>query len=527
MAKLIVPRSESFSEWYTSVVLQSRMADYSPVRGCMVIRPHGYALWENMQRALDGMFKETGHVNAYFPLFIPKSFLAREAEHVAGFAKECAIVTHTRLKGTGEAGAGAVVPDPDSRLEEELIVRPTSETVIHSMYAKWIQSYRDLPVLLNQWANIVRWEMRTRLFLRTTEFLWQEGHTAHATDEEAEEETLRMLDVYRRFAEEWMAVPVLTGVKSDSEKFAGAVRTYCIEALMQDGKALQAGTSHNLGQNFAKAFDVKFQTEKGDYQHVWNTSWGVSTRLVGAIVMTHGDDDGLVLPPRLAPVQAVLVPIWKGGPETAEIKSKAAEIEKALVAAGVRFHFDGRETANPGFKFAEWELAGVPVRLELGPKDLASGQVMAVRRQTLHDTWLDGPLPAPAGTAAGSGGGGKGGGKEAKPPRAKEAIPIDALPERLPVLLHEIQKEMLDRARARRDARIRRAGSWEEFRAGIETGGFLLSHWCGDAVCEATIKDETSATVRLIPLDRSTDEDGTCVRCGKGSKRRVYFAQAY
>ena len=304
MAKLIVPRSESFSEWYSSVVLQAKMADYSPVRGCMVIRPHGYALWENMQRALDDMFKETGHVNAYFPLFIPKSFLAREAAHVEGFAKECAIVTHSRLKATGESGANAVIPDPESRLEEELIVRPTSETIIHSMYAKWIQSYRDLPLLLNQWANVVRWEMRTRMFLRTTEFLWQEGHTAHATEAEAKEEALRMLEVYRRFSEDWMAIPVFAGAKSASERFAGAVETYCIEALMQDGKALQAGTSHHLGQNFAKAFDVKFQTEKGDWQHVWNSSWGVSTRLVGAIIMTHSDDEGLVLPPRLAPVQA-------------------------------------------------------------------------------------------------------------------------------------------------------------------------------------------------------------------------------
>src|SRR5262247_3789782 len=361
MAKLITPRSEDAARWYVDVVTQSRMADYSPVKGCMVIRPHGYALWENMQRVLDGMFKETGHQNAYFPLFIPESFMKKEAEHVEGFAPECAVVTH---------GGG-------KKLEEPLVVRPTSETIIYEMYAKWIRSYRDLPLLINQWCNVVRWEMRTRLFLRTTEFLWQEGHTAHATEAEAQEEAVRMLGVYKRFAEEWMAIPVLAGVKTDSEKFAGAVRTYCIEALMQDGKALQAGTSHDLGQNFAKAFDEKYQTEKGDWQHVWNTSWGLSTRMVGALVMTHADDEGLVLPPRLAPIQVVLVPIWKGGAETEEIKARAAEIGRALKAGGVRFHFDGRENQNPGFKFAEWELAGVPLRLELGPKDLASGQVMA------------------------------------------------------------------------------------------------------------------------------------------------------
>ena len=539
MAKLIVPRSESFTDWYTSVVLQSKMADYSPVRGSMVIRPHGYALWENMQRALDGMFKDTGHVNAYFPLLIPKSFLAKEAEHVEGFAKECAIVTHSRLM----AGAtpGSVVPDPDSRLEEELIIRPTSETIIHSMFAKWIQSYRDLPLLVNQWANIVRWEMRTRLFLRTTEFLWQEGHTAHATEAQAEEETLRMLGVYQRFAEEWMAIPVLSGVKTESEKFAGAVRTYCIEALMQDGKALQAGTSHYLGQNFSKVFEVKYQTESGTWEHVWNTSWGFSTRMVGALVMTHGDDDGLVLPPRLAPVQVVLVPIWKGGPEAAEIKAKAEEIGRALGAAGVRFHFDARENQNPGFKFAEWELAGVPVRLELGPKDLAAGQVVAVRRQAAEDPFLDRP-PAGAHSAPGSGAGGAAhsgggsagggpaaggpGGKGAKPGRVKEAIPIPSIAMRLPALLQEIQNEMLERARARRDARTRAVETYEAFRAGVVEGGFLVAHWCGDATCEAVIKTETTATIRLIPLD-AREEPGSCIRCGGASRRRVYFAQAY
>src|SRR5262245_39160212 len=528
MAKLITPRAEDDSRWYTDVVTQSRLADYSPVRGCMVIRPHGYALWENMQQGLDGMFKATGHVNAYFPLFIPKSFLAREAEHVEGFAKECAIVTHSRLKATGRSGAGSVEPDPESKLEEELVVRPTSETVIHSMFARWIQSYRDLPLLINQWANVVRWEMRTRLFLRTTEFLWQEGHTAHATEPEAEEEAQRMLDVYRRFAEEWMAIPVLTGLKTESEKFAGAVRTYCLEALMQDGRALQSGTSHNLGQNFARAFDVKFQTETGDWQHVWNTSWGSSTRMVGAIVMTHGDDDGLVLPPRLAPIQVVLVPIWQGGPETAPIREKAEAIVLALRDAGVRVHFDGRENQNPGFKFAEWELAGVPLRLELGPKDLAAGQVMAVRRQALEDPYIaeaTGGAVAAARPAAEAGATG-GGGKAAKPARAKESIPIAALQARIPALLEEIQAEMFARARAWRDARTRRVDSYEDVKKGVETGGFLVAHWCGEAACEAAIKQETSATIRVIVTDAPA-EDGVCVRDGKPSKRRVHFAVAY
>jgi prolyl-tRNA synthetase len=530
MAKLIVPRSQSFSEWFTSVVLQSKMADYSPVRGCMVIRPHGYALWENMQAGLDGLFKETGHVNAYFPLFIPKSFLAKEAEHVEGFAKECAIVTHSRLRATIKDGVATVEPDPESKLEEELIVRPTSETVIHSMYAKWIQSYRDLPLLINQWCNVVRWEMRTRLFLRTTEFLWQEGHTAHATEAEAHEEAIRMLGVYKQFAEEYMAVPVLAGVKTDSEKFAGAVRTYCIEALMQDGKALQAGTSHDLGQNFAKAFDEKYQTEKGDWSHVWNTSWGLSTRMVGALVMTHADDEGLVLPPRLAPIQVVLVPIWKGGPESEEIKAKAAEIGKALKAAGVRFHFDGRENQNPGFKFAEWELAGVPLRLELGPKDLAAGQVMAVRRQALEDSYIaeatGGAVAAARPPAEGAPAGGGGGGKPPKPARAKESIALDALAARIPALLDEIQTEMFARAKAWRDARTRPVDTYDDFKKGVETGGFLVAHWCGEAACEAAIKQDTSATIRVI-LSEAPAEDGACIRDGKPSKKRVHFAVAY
>jgi prolyl-tRNA synthetase len=492
MAKLITPRAEDYARWYTDVVIQSKMADYSPIKGCMVIRPHGYALWENMQGVLDGMFKETGHENAYFPLFIPKSFLAKEAEHVEGFAKECAIVTHTRLRATSREGADGIEPDPASRLEEELIIRPTSETVIYAMYAKWIKSYRDLPLLYNQWANIVRWEMRTRLFLRTTEFLWQEGHTAHATHEEAEEETLRILEIYRRFAEEWMAIPVLAGAKTDKEKFAGADKTYCIEALMQDGKALQAGTSHDLGQNFARAFEVKFQTESGGWDYVWNTSWGVSTRLIGALIMGHGDDNGLILPPRLAPVQTVLVPIWKGGADTARIKETAERIETALRGVGIRFRYDGRENVNPGFKFNEWELAGVPLRLELGPKDLEKGSVMAVRRHN----------------------------------RSKEPIPIDTVAERVPVLLEEIQKELFSAALARRESATRPVDSWDQFTSEIESGGFLLAGHCGETDCEATIQGETKATVRVITRDGPA-EPGTCVRCGRPSPRPVHFARAY
>jgi len=492
MAKLITPRAEDSSRWYTDVVLQSKLADYSPVKGCMVIRPHGYALWENMQRVLDGMFKETGHQNAYFPLFIPKSFLAKEAQHVKGFAKECAIVTHTRLRSTGKAGLDSVEPDPESKLEEELIIRPTSETMIYAMYAKWIQSYRDLPLLYNQWANVVRWEMRTRLFLRTTEFLWQEGHTAHATHEEAEEETLRILGIYRRFAEEFMAIPVLAGLKTEKERFAGADQTYCIEALMQDGKALQSGTSHDLGQNFSKAFEVKYQTERGDWEFVWNTSWGVSTRLVGAIVMSHGDDNGLVLPPRLAPVQAVLVPIWKSGEEAVRIREAAEGVERALKGAGIRVKADLRDNVNPGFKFNEWELAGVPLRLELGPKDLEKRSVMTVRR---HD-------------------------------RGKEPVSIDALPQRVPALLEEIQTSLFQAALARREAMTRPVRSWEEFQFEIEKGGFLLAGHCGQTACEVTIQEETKATVRVLTLDGDRTP-GACVRCGNPSPRPVHFARAY
>ncbi len=493
MAKLITPRAEDYSRWYTDVVTQARLADYSPVKGCMVIRPHGYALWENMQRVLDRMFKDTGHQNAYFPLFIPKSFLAREAAHVEGFAKECAIVTHTRLKTAEVDGKLTVIPDPESALEEELVVRPTSETIIYAMFAKWVQSYRDLPLLINQWANIVRWEMRTRLFLRTTEFLWQEGHTAHATHEEAEEETLRMLDVYATFAEEYMAVPVLKGVKTDKEKFAGALKTYCIEALMQDNKALQCGTSHDLGQNFAKAFELKFQTEAGDWQHAWNTSWGVSTRLVGAVVMAHGDDNGLVLPPRLAPVQVAVVPIWKASDPVDRILGAAREVRDRLAKAGLAVKLDERDNLSPGFKFNEWEMLGVPLRIELGPKDLEKGSVVAVKR----------------------------------PNRAKAFVPMADLETRIPALLEEVQREMFEAARARRDAATFPVDGWETFKEKIDSpGGFLLSHWCGSAECETAIQEETKATVRCLAFGQP-GEKGVCVRCGEPSPRRVHFAKAY
>jgi len=493
MAKLITPRGEDYARWYTDLVTQARLADYSPVKGCMVIRPHGYALWENMQAVLDRMFKATGHKNAYFPLFIPKSFLAREAEHVEGFAKECAIVTHSRLKVVEQDGKRSLIPDPDSVLEEELIIRPTSETIIYSMFAKWVQSYRDLPLLVNQWANIVRWEMRTRLFLRTTEFLWQEGHTAHATYEEAEEETRRMLDVYATFAEDYMAIPVVKGVKTESEKFAGALHTYCIEALMQDNRALQSGTSHNLGQNFAKAFDLRFQTESGEWLHAWNTSWGVSTRLVGAVVMAHGDDNGLVLPPRIAPVQVVVVPIWKSGDPAGEILDAASSVAGRLRSAGLSVELDARENLSPGFKFHEWELAGVPLRVELGPKDLAKGSVVCVKRTN----------------------------------REKRVVALDGLEGAVNALLDEIQRAMFEAARARRDAATFAVESHEEFKARIEDpGGFLLAHWCGSAACEERVKTETKATIRCLAFDQP-EEPGRCMVCGEPSKKRAHFAKAY
>jgi len=493
MAKLITPRAEDYARWYTDVVTQARMADYSPVKGCMVIRPHGYAVWENMQRVLDGMFKATGHQNAYFPLFIPKSFLAKEAQHVEGFAKECAIVTHSRLKAVEVDGKITVIPDPESALEEELVIRPTSETIIYSMFAKWVQSYRDLPLLINQWANVVRWEMRTRLFLRTTEFLWQEGHTAHATDEEAEVEARKMLDVYATFAEEWMAVPVLKGIKTEKEKFAGALRTYAIEALMQDNRALQAGTSHHLGQNFAKAFDLKFQDEAGSWQHAWNTSWGVSTRLVGAVVMAHGDDNGLVLPPRLAPIQVAIVPIWKGSDPKEAILGAARDVRERLVRAGVSVTLDDRESLSPGFKFNEWEMLGVPLRIEIGPKDLEKSSAMTVRR-------LD---------------------------RGKQPVPLDAVAERVPVLLEEVQRALFAAARVRRDAATRSVENYDDLKATVDgPGGFVLAHWCGRTECEVKVQEETKATIRVLAFDQP-DESGPCVVCGRPSNKRVHFAKAY
>ncbi len=492
-SKLITPRSEDYSRWYTDLVTQGRLADYSPVRGCMVIRPNGYALWENMQSELDRMFKETGHQNAYFPLFIPKSFLAKEAEHVDGFAKECAVVTHSRLKAAVVDGKQTLVPDPASALEEELIIRPTSETIIYSMFAKWVQSYRDLPLLMNQWANVVRWEMRTRLFLRTTEFLWQEGHTAHATSDEAEAETRQMLDVYATFAEEFLALPVIKGLKTDNEKFAGAERTYCIEALMQDNRALQAGTSHFLAQNFAKAFEVKYQTESGDWEYVWNTSWGVSTRLVGALIMAHGDDNGLVLPPRVAPIQAVVVPIWKGSDPKDEICAAARQLHDRLKSAGVRVHLDDRDNMSPGFKFHEWEMLGVPLRVELGPKDLEKNSAVLVKRLN----------------------------------RKKSFVPQDDLETETQKLLEEIQAEMFEAARQRRDQFTFSVDGYDEFKAKLEDpGGFLLAHWCGSSECEEKIATETRATIRCIALD-SSSEKGNCVRCDGESLRRVHFAKAY
>ncbi|HEY3176898.1 MAG TPA: proline--tRNA ligase [Candidatus Polarisedimenticolia bacterium] len=481
MAKLITPRSEDYSRWYTDIVLQAGLADYSPVRGCMVIRPLGMALWENMRAELDRMFRETGHENAYFPLFIPESFMHKEKEHVKGFAPECAVVTH----GGGQ------------KLEEPLVVRPTSETIIYAMYAKWIQSYRDLPLLLNQWANVVRWEMRTRLFLRTMEFLWQEGHTAHATEAEAEEEAVRMMNVYDTFAREFMAMPCLKGVKSDAEKFAGALRTYCIEALMQDNKALQAGTSHNLGQNFAKAFEVKYQSESGGIEYVWNTSWGVSTRLIGALVMAHSDDQGLVLPPRLAPTQVIVVPIYKEN-EREQVVAAMNRIV-AILSPHVRVKGDARDGMRPGFKFNEWEMKGVPLRLEVGPRDLAAGQVTVARRAVREGT------------------------------AAKQSVSIDSLADVVPGLLEEIQKDLYDQALKRRDANTHTLDSYDEFKKVIEEkGGFLLAHWCGGVECEARVKEETKATIRCIPLQGDLAAvPGVCLVCGGPSPRRVYFARAY
>lgn len=489
MAKEITSRSDDYSQWYIDIVKKANMADNSAVRGCMVIKPYGFAIWENMRDQLDRMFKETGHVNAYFPLFIPKSFLSREAEHVEGFAKECAVVTHHRLMNAPD-GSGVVV-DPDAKLEEELIVRPTSETIIWHTYKDWISSYRDLPLLINQWANVVRWEMRTRLFLRTAEFLWQEGHTAHATQEEAIEETRRMLDVYATFAEEYMAMPVIKGVKTANERFAGAEDTYCIEALMQDGKALQAGTSHFLGQNFAKAFDVKFLSEDNQLDYVWATSWGVSTRLIGALIMTHSDDDGLVLPPKLAPVQVVIVPIPKPAPE---IDVVAQRIMAELKAMGITVKYDTDMKKRPGFKFAEHEMHGVPVRLGIGARDLENGLVEVARRDT----------------------------------KEKNNQPLEGISAHVKQLLDDIQQNLFDRAAAFRAEKTTRVDTFEDFQAIMDTDvpGFVSAHWDGTTETELKIKELTKATIRCIPLDNEP-ESGSCILTGRPSSQRVLFAKAY
>jgi prolyl-tRNA synthetase len=490
MAKNLTSREEDYSKWYNELVVKADLAQNSGVRGCMVIKPYGFAIWEKIQQELDKKFKETGHQNAYFPLFIPKSYFTKEASHVAGFAKECAVVTHYRLK-TADNGKDIIV-DPDARLEEELIVRPTSETIIWDTYRDWIQSYRDLPILVNQWANVVRWEMRTRLFLRTTEFLWQEGHTAHATREEAIEEAELMMQVYADFAQNFMAIPVIKGVKSENERFAGAEETYCIEALMQDGKALQAGTSHFLGQNFAKAFDVKFQDKQGKFQHVWATSWGVSTRLMGALIMTHSDDNGLVLPPNLAPIQVVIVPIYKGQEELDRISEVANNIVTELRDLGISVKFDNRDTHKPGWKFNEYELKGVPVRLAIGPKDLEKGTVEVARRDTLEKTFLQ---------ASGIG------------------IKVKNL-------LEKIQVNLYQKALDFREENSFRADSWPEFEQLIEAGGFVYAHWDGTSETEEEIKTKTKATIRCIPLDQKP-ETGSCILTGKPSRGRVIFARAY
>jgi prolyl-tRNA synthetase len=489
MADILTKRAEDHAQWYNDLVLKADLAEHSDVRGCMVIKPHGYAIWEKMQAALDGMFKETGHVNAYFPLFIPKSYLAKEASHVEGFAKECAVVTHYRLKSDPEHG---VVVDPDAKLEEELIVRPTSETIIWNTYRGWIKSYRDLPLLINQWANVVRWEMRTRLFLRTAEFLWQEGHTAHATRQEAIEETERMLEVYRRFAEEWMAMPVVKGVKTPGERFAGAEETYCIEAMMQDGKALQAGTSHFLGQNFAKAFDVLFTNKENKQEHVWATSWGVSTRLMGALIMTHSDDHGLVLPPKLAPVQVVVVPIAKNAEQLEAVRAYIGPVLEVLRQKGIAVKFDDDDTKKPGWKFAEHELKGCPLRIAIGPRDMENGTVEVARRDTLE----------------------------------KQTIAVTDLADKVRHLLEAIQDNLYRKALTMREERTRVVATYDEFKEAIEHGGFVLAHWDGTPGTEEQVKNETKATIRCIPLEGDTTP-GHCMVTGKPSARRVIFARAY
>ncbi|MFL5742065.1 MAG: proline--tRNA ligase [Flavisolibacter sp.] len=492
MGKELTTREQDYSQWYNDLVIKGGLADYSAVRGCMVIKPYGYALWENMRDQLDRMFKDTGHQNAYFPLFVPKSLFEAEEKNAEGFAKECAVVTHYRLKSDPSA-PGKLMVDPEAKLEEELVVRPTSEAIIWNTYKDWIKSYRDLPILVNQWANVVRWEMRTRLFLRTAEFLWQEGHTAHATPQEAKEETLQMLDVYAQFSEEYMALPVIRGVKTPGERFAGAEDTYCIEALMQDGKALQAGTSHFLGQNFARAFDVKFLSKENKLEYVWATSWGVSTRLIGALVMAHGDDDGLILPPRIAPLQVVIIPIYKAEEQRREIAAKAKKIMQELKSLGIRVKFDDNDNNRPGWKFAEYELKGVPIRLALGARDLQNNVVEVARRDT----------------------------------KEKQTVSLDDIIDHILNLLNEIQQYLFDKAKKYRDSHITKVDSWEEFEKVLEEkGGFVSAHWDGTQETEDAIKEKTKATIRCIPL-KNPPEMGKCILTGKMSTQRVLFARAY
>jgi len=491
MANKFATREQDYSQWYNDIVINADLAESSAVRGCMVIKPYGYSIWEKMQAVLDGKFKATGHSNAYFPLFIPKSFFQKEASHVEGFAKECAVVTHYRLKNSDDGKD--IVVDEDAKLEEELIVRPTSETIIWDTYRKWIQSYRDLPILVNQWANVVRWEMRTRLFLRTAEFLWQEGHTAHGTREEAIEETKKILEIYTEFAEEWMALPVIQGTKSPNERFAGAVETYCIESLMQDGKALQAGTSHFLGQNFAKAFDVKFLSKENKREYVWATSWGVSTRLMGALVMAHSDDNGLVLPPKLAPIQVVIVPIYKKQEQFDAVSEKAEAIKKELEEKGVRVKYDNRDTHKPGFKFSDWEFKGVPLRIAIGPRDLEKNTVEVARRDTLE----------------------------------KDIFEVSDIANKIVHMLESIQSNLYQKALDLRNDRTHTADTWDEFQEMIDNkGGFVYAHWDGTAETEQKIKEATKATIRTIPLD-GKKEEGKCIYSGKPSQQRVVFARAY
>jgi prolyl-tRNA synthetase len=491
MSKFLSNREENYAQWYNDLVIKAELAENSAVRGCMVIKPYGYAIWEKIQAELDRLFKATGHVNAYFPLFIPKSFFSKEAAHVEGFAKECAVVTHYRLKNDPN-GKGVVV-DPEAKLDEELIIRPTSETIIWNSYKNWIQSYRDLPILINQWANVVRWEMRTRLFLRTTEFLWQEGHTAHATREEAIEETVKIINLYAGFAENSMAIPVIKGYKTENERFAGALDTYAIEALMQDGKALQAGTSHFLGQNFAKAFDVQFTDKTGKLDHVWATSWGVSTRLMGAIIMAHADNHGLIIPPKLAPVQVVIIPIYKGDGQLSNLSETAMKIKSNLEAQGISVKYDDRDTHKPGWKFADYELKGVPVRLAIGPRDIENSTVEVARRDTLE----------------------------------KYTIPINTIYEHVPGLLGDIQKSIFQRATKFKEDNTFYVDTWSDFQKIIDNqGGFIMAHWDGTADTEAKIKEETKATIRCIPFD-SPEEEGKCIYSGRPSKRRVLFAVSY